>query len=158
MLPEEVNKLIGQAGEVVMMEVERGAIKKYANAVADFNPLYWDEEAACQTRYGGLIAPPGFFGWPVYWKGNFPTVTPLVEKLISVMAQAGFPRLLDGGAEFEFFAPVRAGDILAALPRIVSITERESKGGRMIFSTYETTYTGMNGRPVARVLQTFIHR
>ena len=44
------------------MEVEKGAIKKYADAVDDHNPLYWDDEYAKNSRYGSIIAPPGFFG------------------------------------------------------------------------------------------------
>mgnify|MGYP001037013885 CR=1 FL=1 len=40
MLSEEIRRLIGKAGETVITEVEKGAIKKFADAVNDFNPLY----------------------------------------------------------------------------------------------------------------------
>ena len=118
MLPEEVTNLIGQAGAVVVMEVERGAIKKYAKAIDDQNPLYWNDEHAKNSSYGSILAPPGFFGWPTRWTGNIPAATKLAETLIDTLAQAGYPNLLDGGMEYEFFSPVRAGDVLAALPMI----------------------------------------
>ena len=61
MLPEEVTKLIGKAGEVRVFQVEKGAIERFADAADDQNPLYYDEEYARNSRYGSIIAPPGFF-------------------------------------------------------------------------------------------------
>jgi len=46
MISEEVTNLIGKVGDIMIMEVERGAIKRYADAVDDRNPVYWDEEYA----------------------------------------------------------------------------------------------------------------
>lgn len=55
--------------------VEKGAVKKFAEAVGDLKPLYVDKEVAEKSRYRGLIAPPTFprtfeyseiqdMGWP----------------------------------------------------------------------------------------------
>ena len=158
MLPEEVTKFISKAGDIVIMEVEKGAIKKFADAVDDCNPVYWDEEYAKNSRYGSIIAPPGFFGWPTRWAGAMPIITKLREELVSTVAQAGYSRLLDGGIEYEFSRPVRAGDTLAALPRIVNIFERGGKAGKLVFSITEITYTNQSGDLVAKARQTFIHR
>ena len=158
MLPEEVIKLIGQAGDITIMEVEKGAIKKYAHAIDDHNPLYWDDEYAKNSRYGSIVAPPGFFGWPTRWTGNMPAITKLAENLVSALRQAGYTRLLDGGIEYEFFCPVRAGDILAVLSRIIRITGRETKSGNLVFSVIEGTYTNQSGDLVAKARQTFINR
>jgi len=158
MIPEEVGKLIGKTGDTVIMEVERGAIKRLADAVGDFNPLYWDDEYARHSRYGSIIAPPGFFGWPTKWPEMGPTFSKLREEMLLTISKSGFPRGLDGGIEYEFFAPVRAGDTLAALPKIINVYERESKGGTMLFSVTENTYTNQNGTIVAKARQTMIHR
>ncbi len=158
MISEEVTKLIGKAGDIMTMEVEGGAIKRYADAVDDRNPLYWDEDYAKKSRYGSIIAPPGFFGWPTRWTGAMPIITKLREELVSTVAQAGYSRLLDGGIEYEFSRPVRAGDTLAALPRIVNIFERGGKAGKLVFSIIEITYTNQSGDIVAKARQTFIHR
>jgi acyl dehydratase len=61
MLPQEVIQLIGKKDETIIMEVEKGAIKKFADPIGDTNPLYWDEDFARNTEYGRIIAPPGFF-------------------------------------------------------------------------------------------------
>jgi acyl dehydratase len=53
-------QFIGQRSEPVLNIVERGAVRKFAEAIGDPNPLYMDEEAAEASRYGGIIAPPTF--------------------------------------------------------------------------------------------------
>ena len=166
MLPEEVTKLIGQKTGVRMFEVEKGAIKKFADAVDDRNPLYWDDEYARNSRYGSIIAPPGFFGWPLEWAPGvtfplFPESTGVGEtniKTRETLAKEGYGRTLDGGMEYEFFIPVRAGDILASSVTITDIVEREGKTGSMVFVFNEITYVNQNGELVAKARQTSIHR
>ena len=108
-------KYNGLAGETVVSEVEKGSVKRYADAVVDLNPLYLDEEYAQKSRYGTIIAPPGFWGWPVKPEQMRPKI--LFEMLADFRA-AGFPNILDGGIELEFMLPVRVGDVLVSLPRV----------------------------------------
>ena len=162
MMEEEITKLMGKVGDIMITEVEKGAIKRYADAVDDHNPLYWDEEYAKNSRYGCIIAPPGFFGWPTGWVGakpTFPTFAKLShDEATTTLAQIGYNRSVDGGMEYEFFHTVRAGDTLVALPRITSVSEREGKSGKLIFVSTETTYTNQNGDLVAKSRQTTIYR
>jgi len=158
MISEEVTELIGKVGDIMIMEVERGAIKRYADAVDDRNPLYWDEEYARDSRYGSILAPPGFFGWPTRWTEGMPILLELVDKVSAILAQAGYSRSLDGGIEYEFFCPVRAGDVLTALTRILDIYEQEGKTGKLFFLVVETTYTNQDGNLVAKVRRTLIRR
>ena len=158
MLPAEVTSLIGIIGDTAIMEVEKGAIKRYADAVGDSNPIYWDEEYARNSRYGSIIAPPGFFGWPTKWPREGPIFSEAAAEVKVALTRAGYGRSLDGGIEYEFFCPIRAGDVLTALPRITDIYEREGKTGKMVFRILETTYTNQNGDLVAKVRQTSISR
>ena len=158
MLPEEVTKLIGQAGSVKVLEVEKGAIKKFADAIDDPNPLYWDEEYARNSRYGSLIAPPGFFGWPAKGPKGGRLRSEASQELRAALAKAGYSRILAGGTEYEFFYPVRAGDTIAASTMIKDIVEREGKTGKMAFVITETTYTNQNGDLVAKARGTSIRR
>jgi acyl dehydratase len=158
MLSEEVMSLKGKTGEPVILAVERGAIKKFADAVGDHNLLYWDDEYARNSRYGSLIAPPGFFGWPVKWAGSMPLAPKIRDVLTTALAKEGYHRLLDGGIEFDFYQPVRAGDTLVAVAKIADIYERESKGGKMVFSVFETSYHNQHGALVGLARQTLILR
>lgn len=158
MLPEEITKFVGQSGEVSIFEVEKGAIRRFAQAIDDRNPLYYDEEYARNARYGSIIAPPGFFGWPAKRTSGNIFSFEVTRELGIALKEAGYGRVLDGGIEYEFFCPVRAGDTLAALPMIKSIVGREGRTGKMAFVIMETTFTNQNGDLVAKARRTAIHR
>jgi len=152
---EDLAKLVGMTEEPVVMEVEKGAIKRFASAVDDPNPLYVDEEYARNSRFGAVIAPPGFFGWPAK---PGPMFGKLQEELLGAMAKEGFTRLLDGGIDYEFFLPVRAGDTLVSYRKVANITVREGKAGKMVLGITETSYLNQHGDLVARARQTLICR
>ncbi len=159
MLPEEVTKFIGQPTGEATYEVEKGAITRFAEAVGDPNPIYWDEEYAKKSKYGSIIAPPGFFGWPV----RRPRSADAPDVIAGArggpnLAAAGYPRVLDGGTEYDFVKPIRAGDTLTAASMIKDIVEREGRTGKMAFLIRETTYTNQDGEVVARARGTSIHR
>ncbi len=156
MLPEELTKFMGKSGDVMVMEVGKGGIRRYADAVGDHNPLYWDESYARSLGYGSIVAPPGFFGWPAKWTGAMPISSELRDGAIATATQLGYDRILDGGIEYEFLYPIQAGDTLASLERIVDIREREGKMGRMVFLTTEITFTNQNGTLVAKARQSLI--
>lgn len=158
MLPPEVTQLIGKVGETILLEVEKGAIRKYADAVGDRNPLYWDEEYAKRAGFGGIIVPPGFFGWPARWGIAGPVFGSLSQEVTEAVAEAGYRRRLYGGTEYEFYRHIRAGDILSATPKIKDVYERQGKTGKMVFLVIETTYINQNGELVAKGRETVIRR
>jgi len=59
-LTDEMLNAVGFATTPVTYEIERGAIRKFAQAIEDPNALFNDEQAARKTRFGGMIAPPTF--------------------------------------------------------------------------------------------------
>jgi acyl dehydratase len=154
MIPEEAMKFQGQVATPMVLEVEKGAIRKYADAVGDENLLFWDEEYARNSRYGSIVAPPGFFGWPFKWKGTFVLMTELRDEFMRAMARAGYPRLLDAGIEYEFFSPIRAGDTLTASLEIESVSGQEGKNGARIVCVNKTVYYNQFGAVVAIARQT----
>src|SRR5690606_25527675 len=52
--------LAGRRSRPVVNWAERGAVRRFAEAIGDPNPLYLDEEAARKSRSGRSIAPPTF--------------------------------------------------------------------------------------------------
>ncbi len=150
LITDELRKLIGVSSGPIIFKVEEGAIQRYAQAIGDPNPLYNDPDYASKTRHGRLLAPPGFTGWPV--KADRPT-----DKLFETLAKAGAPpRVLDGGVEFEFIDPVGAGDVLTATTRISSITERETRLGKTMFTTVEITFVNQTGNVALKSRSTLI--
>ncbi|KPJ51589.1 MAG: hypothetical protein AMJ37_04580 [Dehalococcoidia bacterium DG_18] len=152
---DELRGLIGAMTEPGINEVERGAIRRYAEAVGNPNPLYSDVEYAKKSRYGEVICPPGFFGWPI--KASTGAVE-VMAPVFSALFKAGLVRILDGGMSYEFFLPVRAGDTLTWYARFVDAREREGKTGKMVFLSFETTYINQRGDLVAKARNTFLAR
>ena len=150
---EELRKFVGKMDEPYFMEVEKGAIKRYAEAIGDTNPIYHDEEYARRSKHGTMICPPGFFGWPVKER---PHVSGVRKELLEAIMEAGYRRPLDGGPAFEFYLPVRAGDTLAASEKVVDVYERMGNAGKLVFAVTEITYINQNGDRVANVRSTVI--
>ncbi len=165
MLPEEVKNLVGTVLSTNIFEIEKQAIRRFAEAVGDKNPLYRDEEYARQSRYGSIIAPPGFISSVWFWEdssgqnqGTSVLKSPGLLGLMLTLAEAGYPSVLDSGIDYEFFRPVRVGDILKSTVVIKDIRERKSEEGNMVFLITDTTYTNQNGDEVAKTRWTTIHR
>ena len=168
MLPKEVTQFIGKSLGSSIFEVQEEAIRRFADAVDDPNPLYWDEEYAKKSNYGAIIAPPGFISSPwfsnrlVKWSkkdaASSEATAGLSPDLAKALAKAGFGHLLDGGMEYEFFKPVRAGDTITASTIIKDIIGREGATGKTAFLITETTYTNQKGELVAKARATLISR
>jgi acyl dehydratase len=150
LITDEIRSWIGRETSPWTIEATKLDIKRFAVATDDLNPLYLDEEYAQQSRYGGLIAPPLFYMAPLTnpvpenelrpdglpYEGKFPIPpTPL-------------PRLMDGGTEIEFFAPIHAGDTLTGRCKIIDIYQKEGRSGPLIFVVRESRYTNQNGELV----------
>lgn len=122
-------------------EIEKGMIKRFAQVIQDPNPLFYDEEYAKKTSYGGIIAPPTFlFEW--YHHTAFPQEPdrPLGSKEQTPPHFGG-----RAGNEYELFEPLRPGDVIHCRSKVVSLVEKQGKSGRIAFPASETIYTNQNG-------------
>lgn len=152
---KKLRDMVGRMTQPIVNEIEAGAIKRYAEAVGDPNPLYSDIQYARKSRYGGIICPPGFFGWSMkVTSGAIEMMAPVFGALI----EGGLLRILDAGREYDFFHPIRAGDRLAWYARFANVKEKEGKAGNMVLVTMEITYINQRGDMVAKARQTFIAR
>ena len=128
---------IGKTTKTSTMEVEKGHIRRFAQAIGDDNPLYRDEEYAKKSRYEGIVAPP-----------TFPTVFGFEGERIMEGLDINYARLLHGEQEYEYFGPIRAGDTIRFSTKIVDITEKEGKSGVMDIITTEMTGYNQNDEKV----------
>lgn len=127
------------------IEVTRGDIRRFALAIGDENPLYWDVDAARAKGYRDVLAPPTF--------------------LITVAASIGPGLLTDpalgleyslvvhGQQGFALHRPVCAGDVLDGETRIDDVRA----AGRNELITLITEFTS-NDSPVATLTNTIVSR
>ncbi len=143
-LTEEMRQqAIGQKSAPRTADVEKGAIIKFAEAIEDDNPVFNDDQAAQKSRYGGLIAPPTFLRSVGVDRPTYPFDLP-------------FNRLLDGGSDWEYFHPIRAGDKITAVSEITDINERTGRMGLMIITSIVVTYSNQDGQVAATQTSTSI--
>jgi len=143
-ITDEMKALIGVEGSPTVFEVETGAIKMFAEAIDDPNPLWQDEEYAKKTKYGGIIAPPVFLCSPRAGIGK------------GVQMKSPFFRVLAGGDELEYLKPIKPGDTITAVGKIAEYNEREGKRGKMLFTIIETTFKNQHDEVVVIGRSTYI--
>ena len=111
--------------------------------------IYWDEDYAKTTRWGGIVAPPDFnpFAWPVK------RVVPAAQ-----LQPAGGLRLtgMNGGQTDTYGAPMRPGDVITARSRLQDATERQGRFGLMLYLFTEIEWTNHDGAFVRRRVATSI--
>ncbi len=128
--------IIGRRSRPFVNDVEKGHIRRFAEAIGDENPVYLDEERARKTRYGGITAPP-----------TFP-----VALRVGSNVREGLPidnrKILHGEMEFEYFRPLKAGEEITCQAEIVDFYTKEGRSGGMDFIVTETTGTDSRGEKV----------
>jgi acyl dehydratase len=111
--------LIGRESEPVVHEVEKGAIRRFAEALGDPNPIYVDEIAARAAGYPSLVAPP-----------TFPVALTTNERFRHSL-DLGTRSILHGEQQFEFTRPVVAGDRITVKSKVADVQERAGASGPM---------------------------
>ena len=143
--------MVGQPlGPPVSAEITRREAQRYARAVGDLDPIYFDEAAARAAGYDGLVAPPTFVGHAVV-EGS--TLADLREDGLWVdrgqRLRLSVSRTMFGGEEWEFRAPVLVGDTISAERRLGKVEEKDGRSGPFVLIHYETTFTNRRGDVVA---------
>jgi len=127
-----IQDLIGKESPEFQVPVEWGKIREFASAIGDENPIYHDPEYARGTPFGKALAPPTFTVIKSFWRrgGSNQEMAGLDNRYV-----------LHGEEEYEYFAPVLAGDVLTCKARISDAFEKAGKrGGKMIFVVFEFTF------------------
>jgi N-terminal half of MaoC dehydratase len=135
--PSVVDRLrarIGTPGPPTTAVVEAGHLKRFAEAIGDSYPRWLTE------------APPTFL------VALAPPMTHLPE------AEEYGKGWLNGGNRFEYIEPVKVGDEITAIGKVVDVYEKAGSGGGLLFIIFETEYFNRHGRTVARLRGTAIRR
>jgi len=138
--------LIGRESEPTVVEVEKGMIRRLAEAIGDLNPVHVDEAAARAAGDPSLVAPP-----------TFPVVLSINERFRHSL-DLGTRSLLLGEESIELGRPVVAGDRLTLRSRVADVQERTGTSGATDVLVLETEARGADDELVFRTRETFILR
>ncbi|MEH7491522.1 MaoC family dehydratase N-terminal domain-containing protein [Neobacillus niacini] len=118
------NDQVGNCSNKVKNVVERGAVKKFAEAIGDLHPIYFDEEAGRNSRYKNNIAPPTFprtFDYGVIEGLNLPN-----------------KGLIHGEQTFHYKRPLVVGEELLCYSEVKKYFEKKGNFGEMGFLVLES--------------------
>jgi acyl dehydratase len=138
---------IGVRGEPVTTEVEKSAVRKFARAIGETNPLYYDPGYAATTRFGAMIAPPTFVA---ALKGT--GLPPLPDPPVT------FTVLLHTDDRIQQFAPIRVGDVITTAPELADAFVKNGRNGELLFTTFAYEFTNSGGALVATLAWTEVQR
>jgi acyl dehydratase len=157
-LSEKDKGLIGRESAPIYApdEVCRPMIRHWVEAVEDTNPLYTDEEYARSSKYGGIIAPPQMM---MVW--CMPRMWPWPEFPWVPMAELELPGDYDTyvatDMSFEFYLPVRPGDILSYTMKLDGVSEeKKTRIGKGHFITTTQIYRNQRGEVVGKEIRTVL--
>jgi len=106
----------------------RDAIERYCRSVGDLHPLYFDENFAKKSRYGGLIAPPAIHNLLMF------ACTPADDWMRS-------PGTVNAGQSWSYNVPARPGDTIRLDARAL---DKFIKKGRL-FVVHDNVFFNQNG-------------
>lgn len=138
--------LIGRRSDPVVNEVERGAVRRFAQALGITDELHYDERAAEAAGLRGLLA-------PLTFPSTFRSSIDLHEAL--ALGQRG---LLHADQSFEYFRQICAGDSIQVVAVIAEISERAGATGPMDVVVVEDEGRDDQGNLVYRGRKTLIVR
>lgn len=126
-------------------QVTADTIRNFAHAVDDPNALYLDEEYARSTRWGGVIASPGYLAS----HGSSAWLARYVPKLRD-SAGNELSELVHASEEWKFLRPVRPGDHILSHSKMSSAEAKfGSRVGASVRVNLFTRYFNHRGEDVA---------
>jgi acyl dehydratase len=136
-------------------EATRDGIRHYAYGFGDDNPLWVDPEHARTSRWGGVIAPPGF----LEGAGLTPKLPRRPDDQDRGKGALSGVHMFWAGDHIRYFAPVREGDRIWVRRFYVDVQEKQHSrfGGRSAVSVRRRVYWNDSGEPIAIWDADFVH-
>ncbi len=144
---ELIAPYIGTSSELVPQKVEAGAIRRFAIASLETNPIYYDEEYAKTTPYGTIIAPPNFAR-----TFFIPPVCPVEGEILPIQGR------IHGAQKFEYLKPMKAGDTVYFRSTLLSARETQGSQGYSLFVTFEHAVLDEQGDAYSLGYSTCVYR
>jgi hypothetical protein len=133
-ISEELQSLLNVEFGPEVYEIEKGMVKKFAEAIDDPNPRW---QTVVPPTFPAALVPTG-----------------LLHKMVN--AKSSLTRFLNGGNELEYFQPIKVGDVISVTARLDKLRKMEGKEGTTLFMIMETTYKNQRGELVAKGRNTYI--
>ncbi len=122
---DEVKAYLGKSIQEVM-EIDGTVIRQYCECIGDPNPMWKD------------TAPPGLVTTAMISSGAMLIGVPLLHK-----------RSVAGGADWEFFKPIKKGDVITTTHEFSELQDKGSEKGPRLLMVYKSSHKNQKGELVA---------
>ena len=151
---------VGTVAATATGEVNRRDWQRWAAAVGDHNPLWFDTDYARANGYRDVVCPPLYLQYAILG------VTPLSGlrpdgSSGAVSGGLAFPRApkrMAGGESTTFHLPAYHRDEIEMVRTISSIVEKQGRSGRFVLVTWHTVYHNQDRELVAEATTSMIAR
>jgi acyl dehydratase len=147
-----VKEFVGLEFTPYSYDVEKGKIRELVKAIGDDNPIYTSLEAAKEAGYEGIPVPLTYLQIIDSFGGYG------FEEKMQKLKGLNPVKILHGEQEYEYLAPIYAGDTLTVTNKCVGADTKTGSSGGMDFLTFENCYTNQKGQLVAIARSTLVHR
>jgi hypothetical protein len=113
--------------------------------------IFWDDEYARTTRWGGIIAPAEFnpFAWPIPQPPQ-PGAGPAERRERRT-------RRVNGGCRIRFGVAMRPGDRIEARSQIEGWHAKAGRSGELLFVDVRHQWRNQDGAPVRDAVHTLVY-
>ncbi|MBO9524101.1 MAG: MaoC family dehydratase N-terminal domain-containing protein [Nocardioidaceae bacterium] len=124
-------------------------IRRYARAIGETNPLYYDTDVARAHGHADIVAPPNFVTAVSVWDEG-PPEEGLRSDGVPLSALESLPaqgvRVMGGGEDMEFHAPITAGTSVVERTAMLDAELVQGSKGAFIVVRYRHEFVDQDGR------------
>ena len=169
-LTPQVRAMIGVAGDPVECwgVVDQEYLRRFTQALMDPDPMYWDQEYAGGTRYGGLTAPPIMVSYLPMRRppSDRDSLTRTFEENPGTGGPGRLPplptslsRVIEVGEELEVYKYPGIGDRIHFQNRYAHIGEQAGREGNPCLAvTIETIYRNHKAEVLCIIRTSLVRR
>lgn len=151
---------VGTVAATATGEVNRRDWQRWAAAVGDHNPLWFDSGYAQTNGYRDIICPPLYLQYAVLGVTALKDLRPDGSSgaVSGSLAFPKAPRRMAGGESTTFHLPAYHRDEITMVRTIESIIEKHGRSGNFVLVTWRTIYRNQHQELVAQATTSMIAR
>jgi acyl dehydratase len=164
LIPDRAFAAVGQEFRRATGTTYKQEFQRWAAAVGDHNPLYFDEAFARHMGYRDVIAPPMYLSYITAGVMTFDSLTPDGRHSganASDVRLPACPRRMAGGEEWTFHGPIYDLDPILSVRTLHGIEQKQGRSGSFVLLVWKTVYfrgVGDSSDLVAESLTTHVAR